>query len=265
MDWLTRQLVSQQAQLNQERGFIEKLLLNLEGGLAYLNGQLVYEVVNPCFAKMFDRKPEDFLGKHAFEVLPDTGPQLRTIFEAVVQSGRPFQASNFPLMYTDKGVTQKTFWDGSVTPILDDDDNITGILILCFNVTDRVNLHEAHEHLAAIVEGSFDAIVGADLDGIITDWNGSAERIYGWSAEEAVGQPVAMTIPRDAQDNVPVTIGKIKAGERVSFYMTERMRKDGKRLTVCLAISPIRDLDRKVVGASMIMRDLTEKLQGAPA
>jgi PAS domain S-box-containing protein len=265
MDWLTRQLVSQQARVNQERGFIEKLLLNLEGGLAYLNGQLVYEVVNPCFAKLFERKPEYFLGKHAFEVLPEAGPQLGNIFESVVQSGRPFQASNFPLSYTDKGVTQKTFWDGSVTPILDDDGNITGILILCFNVTDRVNLHEAHEHLAAIVEGSFDAIIGADMDGMITDWNVSAERIYGWSPDEAVGQHIGMTIPGDAPDTVPVALGRIKAGERVSFYMTERVRKDGKRLTVCLAISPIHNLERQVVGASMITRDLTEKLEGAPA
>jgi PAS domain S-box-containing protein len=264
MDWLTHQLINQHARVNQERGFIEKLLLNLDGGLAYLNGDLVYEVVNPCFAKLFNRKPDEFLGKPAFEVLPEAGNQLRTIFESVVKTGRPFSASNFPLTYTDHGKTQETFWDGSVTPILGDDSKISGILILCFNVTDRVHLQEARTQLAAIVEGSFDAIVGVDLDGIIRNWNASAERIYGYTRREAIGQPISITIPADATDNVPVSLKKMRQGKRVSFYMTQRLNKRGKRLMVCLAISPVHGMDGKVVGASMITRDLTEKFEGAP-
>jgi PAS domain S-box-containing protein len=116
-------------------------------------------------------------------------------------------------------------------------------------VTDRVLLQRERDRLAAIVKGSFDAIVGAD---------------YGYTNREALGKPLSITIPSDAPDNVPVAIRKIKRGERVSFYMTERMRKDGRRLTVCLAISPIRDIQGKVIGASTVTRDLTEKLEGAP-
>jgi PAS domain S-box-containing protein len=213
---------------------------------------------------LFDRTPADFLGKRAFEVLPDADNQLRQIFESVVKSGRPFSATNFPLSYHDNNVPMETFWDGSVTPIFGDDEKITGILILCFNVTDRVQLQAARNNLAAIVDGSFDAIISADLDGIITQWNESAERIYGYTAKEAIGQPVAITIPPDATDNVPVSLKKISRGERTTFYMTQRVRKNGKRLTVCLAISPINGLDGKVMGASMITRDLTEKLEGAP-
>lgn len=264
MDWLSRQLIAQHARINEERQFMEKLLLNLEGGLAYLDGDLVYQIVNPSFAALLGRRPEDFLGRKAFEVLPETDSQLRRIFESVIKSGAPFKATNFPLRYTDKGEKQETYWDGSVTPILGDDGQILGILILCFNVTDRVNLQRERNNLAAIVEGSFDGIIGADLDGIISSWNESAERIYGYTAKEAIGQPVNITIPSDAVDDVPFALKKIERGERVSFYMTQRMTKSGRRLMVCLAISPIRDLHNEVIGASMITRDLTEKLEGAP-
>ena len=265
MDWLSRQLIEEHARISEEHRFIEKLLLNLEGGLAYLDGDLVYQIVNPSFAKLFGRRPKDFLGKQAFEVLPDADNQLRRIFESVVKSGAPFKATNFPLTFKDRGKTRETFWDGSVTPIMGDDAKISGILILCFNVTDRVQLQQERNNLAAIVEGSFDAIIGADLNGIIRSWNESAERIYGYTAEEAIGQPVNITIPEDAVDDVPYALKKIERGERVTFYMTQRITKSGRRLMVCLAISPIHDLKNEVIGASMITRDLTEKLEGAPS
>jgi PAS domain S-box-containing protein len=265
MDWLTRQLMTQQARVNDEKQFIEKLILNLEGGLAYLNGDLVYEIVNPAFAAMLGRKPKDFLGKKAFETLPDLDPQLRQIFEGVVKTGAPFSATNFPLRYNDQGQRMETFWDGSVTPIFDERKRISGILILAFNVTDRVRLQQERNNLAAIVDGSFDAIVGADLEGSIRSWNESAERIYGYTAEEAIGRPLTITIPPDAGDDIPYTLNKIERGERVTFYMTERMAKSGRRLLVCLAISPIHDLNGTVVGASVITRDLSERLDGAPS
>jgi PAS domain S-box-containing protein len=265
VDWLSHQLIAQHARINEERLFIEKLLLNLEGGLAYLDGELVYQIVNPSFAGLFGRKPKDFLGRKAFEVLPDADNQLRRIFESVIKTGAPFKATNFPLSYTDKGKKQETYWDGSVTPILGEDGKISGILILCFNVSDRVQLQRERNNLAAIVEGSFDGIIGVDLGGIIRSWNESAERIYGYTAEEAIGKPVNITIPPDSGDDVPFALKKIERGERVTFYMTQRVTKSRRKLMVCLAISPIHDLDDDVIGASMITRDLTEKLEGAPS
>ena len=111
--------------------------------------------------------------------------------------------------------------------------------------------------LAAIVESSDDAIVGKTLDGTITAWNRSAERIFGYSAEEAIGQNITLIIPQDRRDEEYMILGKIRAGERVEHFETKRQRKGGGLIDVSLTISPIRDETGRVVGASKVARDIT--------
>ena len=118
---------------------------------------------------------------------------------------------------------------------------------------------EAQERLAAIVEGSDDAIIGKSLDGIVTSWNQGAERIFGYTAEEMVGTPLARLAPPDRPNEVPSILAAIRRGERVEHYETERIRKDGQRVQVSLSISPIRDAAGNVIGASKIARDVTER------
>jgi PAS domain S-box-containing protein len=115
------------------------------------------------------------------------------------------------------------------------------------------------QRLAAIVEFSDDAIVSKDLNGIITSWNRGAERLFGYSAAEAVGQPVSMLIPADRQDEEPKILGRIRRGERIDHYETVRRRKDGTPIDISLTVSPIRGLDGSIVGASKIARDITER------
>ena len=125
---------------------------------------------------------------------------------------------------------------------------------------------EAHEadhrrlaaELAAIVESSSDAIIGKTLEGIITSWNPAAERLYGYTAAEAVGQPMTLIIPSDRPHELPAILSRIRLGERVEPYETVRMRKDGSRLEVSVTISPVWDAAGAVVGASAIARDITE-------
>jgi PAS domain S-box-containing protein len=112
--------------------------------------------------------------------------------------------------------------------------------------------------LAAIVESSFDAIVAKDLNSIITDWNPAAERMFGYTAEEAVGKSIKMLIPPELQDEEDDIIRRIRANERVDSFETVRLRKDGTRIHVSMTVSPIRDPDGRVVGASKIARDITE-------
>jgi PAS domain S-box-containing protein/excisionase family DNA binding protein len=133
----------------------------------------------------------------------------------------------------------------------------------CFtrDITERKLAEAASLRLAAIVESSDDAIIGKTLDGAIVDWNRGAEQLYGYTAAEVIGRPIALLIPDDRPDEFPAIMGQLRRGERIDHFETERVRKDGQRLTVSVTISPVRDLAGQIVGASAIARDITERKQ----
>jgi PAS domain S-box-containing protein len=120
--------------------------------------------------------------------------------------------------------------------------------------------HSAHL-LAAIVETSNDAIVSKDLNGIVTSWNRGAERVFGYTAEEMIGEPITVLIPHERHDEELEILERIRRGERIDHYETIRRRKDGNPVDISLAISPVKDTAGKVIGASKIARDITERKQ----
>jgi PAS domain S-box-containing protein len=113
------------------------------------------------------------------------------------------------------------------------------------------------QRLAALVENSDDAILSKDRDAIITSWNPAAERIYGYTAEEAIGQPIAMLVPSDRAGEERRILDRILAGDRVDHYETERVTKDGRTISVSVSVSPLKDAEGAIVGASVIARDIT--------
>ena len=113
--------------------------------------------------------------------------------------------------------------------------------------------------LPAIIESADDAIISKTLQGIITSWNRSAERIFGYTAEEIIGKPVLLIIPPELQDEETLILSKIRAGDRVDHFETVRVRKDGRRVDISLTVSPIRTPDGQIIGASKIARDVTDK------
>jgi PAS domain S-box-containing protein len=115
------------------------------------------------------------------------------------------------------------------------------------------------QHLASIVESSDDAIISKDLDGIVTSWNGGAERLFGYTAEEAIGKSVTILIPEDRLNEEPTILERIRRGERINHYETVRRRKDGDLIHVSLSVSPIKDVNGFIIGASKICRDITER------
>jgi PAS domain S-box-containing protein len=131
----------------------------------------------------------------------------------------------------------------------------------CFtrDVTEMRQAEQARALLASIVESSDDAILSKDLDGIILSWNRGAELLYGYSAEEVIGRPISVLIPTDKADDFPGIMERLRRGEKVDHYETERIRKDGQRLYVSLTVSPIPDSSGKVIAASAIARDITER------
>ena len=115
------------------------------------------------------------------------------------------------------------------------------------------------QRFAAIVEFSDDAIISKDLNGIITLWNPGAERIFGYSAEEVIGKPVTILIPLERQDEEPGILERIRRGERIDHYETIRLHKDGSYIDISLTVSPIKNAEGIVTGASKIARDITER------
>jgi PAS domain S-box-containing protein len=134
------------------------------------------------------------------------------------------------------------------------------------DITDRKQIENALGEteqrlrwLASIVESSDDVIVSKNLDGIVTSWNRGAERIFGHTAAEAIGQPITIVIPEDRQDEERDILTRIRRGARIDHFETIRQRKDGSLIVVSLTVSPVKNADGKIVGASKIARDITEQ------
>ena len=115
----------------------------------------------------------------------------------------------------------------------------------------------APEYLAAIVDSTDDAVIGKTLDGTIISWNRGAERIYGYTADQVIGQPISILIPADRADELPEILARIARGERIDHYLTRRARKSGEIIDVSVTISPVQDETGRIVGASAIARDVT--------
>ena len=137
------------------------------------------------------------------------------------------------------------------------DGSVEYFVGLVLDITERKRAEERIRELGAIVESSDDAILGRTLDGIITSWNKGAEKIYGYAENEVIGQPISILVPTDRQDELPQILGRLALGEAINNFETVRRRKDGEEIHVSLTISPIRNWEGRIVGASSVARDIT--------
>jgi PAS domain S-box-containing protein len=149
----------------------------------------------------------------------------------------------------------------TVSPLKGEDGRIIGASQIARDIGDRKRLERGAAHLAAIIDSSDDAIVSKDLNGIVMSWNSAAERMFGFTADEMIGRSIRLVIPPDRQAEEDDVLAHIRRGERVEHYETVRQRKDGSTLSVSLTVSPIRDESGRVVGASKIARDVTERVR----
>ena len=132
---------------------------------------------------------------------------------------------------------------------------------LCLSNTAVLESEQRYRQIAAIVESSDDAIISKNLNGIITSWNRGAERIFGYQANEVVGKPITILIPAERWDEEPNILDRIRRGEHMDHYETIRQRKDGSLIEISLTVSPIKDANGKIIGASKIGRDITQQKQ----
>jgi len=145
------------------------------------------------------------------------------------------------------------------TPLFDASGKLVGAVNMLMELTDRKRAESYEQRLGAIIESSDDAIVSKNLNGIITSWNRGAERLFGYAADEVVGQSITILIPPERLDEETMVLDRIRRGERIDHYETVRRRKDGASVDISLTVSPVRDTVGRIVGASKIARDITER------
>lgn len=144
-------------------------------------------------------------------------------------------------------------------PVRDESGAVAGAINMLVDITERKQAEQAIANLAAIVTSSDDAIIGKNLRGIVTTWNRAAERLFGYSAEDMIGQSITRLIPPDRQNEEPDILERLARGEPIHHYETIRRRKDGTDVHVSLSVSPVIDAQGRVIGASKIARDITEQ------
>jgi PAS domain S-box-containing protein len=188
---------------------------------------------------------------HEWTRQPAENPVKRVLAE-----GRIVGLANHTLLISKNGREHSI--DDSASPIRDDEGAIQGVVLIFRDLTERRRAERTRLQLAAIVESSDDAIMGMDMDGILRSWNRGAEQLYGYAPEEVIGKPVSLLMPPDHLDDFPTFMERLKRGERIEHYETVRVCKDGRRLDVSLTISPIKDENGRIIGASKIARDITE-------
>jgi PAS domain S-box-containing protein len=147
----------------------------------------------------------------------------------------------------------------------DEAGEVVGALNMFVDISERKRNEEIAQRLASIVESSEDAIIAKTLEGIITSWNKSAERVFGYAAEEVIGKPITILVPADRQGEEEEILKRIRSGQRVEHFETVRQRKFGGLIDISLTVSPIRNSHGKILGVSKIARDITERKRAAEA
>jgi PAS domain S-box-containing protein len=211
---------------------------------------------------------EEACGRPFAEIFPIVDEETRApAADPVAQAlreGRVVALANHTVLVARDG--KETPIDDSAAPIRDEGGNVHGVVLVFRSVAerkraerDRRRAEEATARLAAIVESSQDAIVSKTLGSVVLSWNAGAEELFGWRAEEMIGQSITRIIPPERHDEERVILERLARGERVEHYETVRVTKHGRRLDVSLTISPVRDGSGRIVGASKIARDITER------
>jgi PAS domain S-box-containing protein len=202
-----------------------------------------------------------FIGNTLDMVLPEQTvlfceAQLRSVF----QSGE-----NKTAHFTYESPYGPRHHEWHVAPEFGPDGRVESVLVIARDITERERAEKEQGHLAAIVESSDVAILSKALDGTILSWNAGAQHIYGYAADEVKGRSVSILAAPDHVDEIPQCLERIRHGERIEHFETQRVRKDGTLVDVALSISPIQDATGKVIGASTIAYDITERKRAEAA
>ncbi len=227
---------------------------DVEGRVTFLNGVAETLTGWPHAEAVGRPLPEVFRIVNEHTRRPAGNPALRALREGVVVG-----LGNHTVLVARDGTERPI--DDSAAPIRDQAGGTVGAVLVFRDVTDRFRAHETQARLAAIVNSSDDAIVSKTLDGTVTSWNAGAERLFGYTPAEVVGRSITLIIPPERLDEEQTILAKLRRGERIEHFETVRVTKDGRRLDISLTISPIHNPEGRVIGASKIARDITQRVR----
>jgi PAS domain S-box-containing protein len=211
---------------------------------------------NAAAERIFGYSAEEAIGEHISLIIPKSRLDEEYIIIGKVRAGQRIE--HFETM---RCARDGTLVDVSLTisPIHDDDGNVIGASNVARDIRVARSAERTSAYLAAIVESSDDVIVSKNLDGIITSWNATAQRVFGYTPEEAIGKHITLIIPPDKIEEEYGILAKVKAGQRVDHFETVRRAKDGSLVDLSVTVSPILDSRGRIIGASKVARDIGER------
>jgi len=246
--------ISAHRELTQARSTLAAIVESSDDAIISKDLDGVVTSWNRAAEKLFGYTAAEMIGQPLRRTIP---PPLHPEEDQILQTVRDGRS-------IDHFETTRLHKDGqeiavsiTVSPMRDEHGRIIGASNISRDIGRQREANQARAMLAAIVESSDDAIISKDLNGIVTSWNRAAERLYGYSAAEMVGQPIRRIIPAELQSEEDGILAKIRTGERIDHFETQRLRKDGSRFEVSITVSPIMDEKGRIVGSSKIARDIT--------
>jgi PAS domain S-box-containing protein len=265
---LHRALQDRESALNEARRVRDSLQTTLSSiGDAVISTDVEGRIVfaNRVALSLLRWPENDITGRHlneVFRIVNEFGrEELESPVTRVLRDGARAQMSNHAILIAHDG--SEVPIEDSASPILGDSGMVQGTVLVFRDVSGRRRADETRRLLASIVESSDDAIIGHDLSGSITSWNQGAQRIYGYRAEEILGQNSSAIADPEHGDEIPGVLERIRNGERIEQYQAFRRTRSGRQIRVSLTVSPLYDALGRVAGASKIGRDITEQAEAA--
>lgn len=248
---------------NQPGSYLRTTLASIGDAVLSTDAEGRILFVNKVALSLLRADEADVIGKHVDDVFHIQNEFTRRKVESplakVLDQGVTVGLANHTVLIAQDGTEIPI--DDSAAPIRGEDGVLQGAVLVFRDITSRRKAEITQRLLAAIVESSDDAIISKDVNGIVTSWNKGAERMFGYSSEEMVGQPIAIIAAPDRIDEMPRILERVKQGERIDHYETIRKAKDGRLVNISLTVSPIHDDEGRIVGASKIAREITEQIR----
>ena len=263
MEQLVAQLEQSKRAAEQNRDLLRAALYSIGDAVITTDRDGGVDMMNAVAERLTGYTETEARGARIERIVDIVNQATRAVVEnpirTVLRHGQAVGLANHTVLISKSGVEIPI--DDSAAPIKGSAGGVSGVVLVFRDVSERRKAFDTARRLASIVENSDDAILAESLDGTVTAWNRAAERLFGYSAGEIIGSPISRIIPLDRQDEMQNTLDQIAEGKSVDHQETERLTKDGRRIKVSITVSPIRDADGRVVGASKIARDITRQKQ----